>query len=83
MTEVREMMEEAVALLTPLMADTFEETAQELENLAYSDGFDLSGVGGLTALGWQHKYQAMYMRNLAKNIRERIEGTKAEQQEEK
>jgi hypothetical protein len=54
----------AVKTLRPTMIRALRSTSDKLEIRA-AGRFDLSG---LDPLGWQHKYQALYLRTLAEEL---------------
>ena len=68
MTDEKKLIEEANKVLTPIMADSYEEVAEELEEKA-KKAFENDPLDGL---GWHHTYQAMLLRTSAKNIRKAL-----------
>lgn len=63
-----ELMKEVVRLLSPDAAEAWRKTAEELELEALRRFLD---HGNLDQLGWQHKYQAMNLRNYADILEEK------------
>lgn len=68
-----EDMLEITKLILPEGAKAWEMTADELDEEATRRFLD---HGNLDALGWQHKYQAMNLRNYAKVLRAKAEENK-------
>lgn len=69
MASDKEFIKEAMAALTPTVIEAYEQTAAELDAMAEAR---FEGVSSLDSLGWQHKYQAMYMRILARKLRKKV-----------
>ena len=57
-----------------LIARTLKQTAEEIEGYA-GDRFKLSDTD---YLGWQHFYQAIYLRTLARNIEKELNITESD-----
>lgn len=61
----------AMELVKPLVVKAARETADQLDADA-EELFAGSVYGDLDGLGWNHKYQAMFLRNYARNVEESL-----------